>query len=557
MAAAVTRPLRRRRTYSIRSQVLLVQMATLVTTIFLGFVLVQWYQRSQLDQQLEVRALSIAESAAASSAIQNAISLGDPHQVIGTETRDIVHATGIAYAFALDTTGRTFASESAALARAEPLLSATGISGNSYLTGIPFTGLLATPAGTTAEAEAPIYAGGHRLVGAVATGISVSSLSDTISDSLPTLIAYMALILGVGATLALGLSGRLKRHIFGLELDEIASLYQEREAMLRGIREGVIGVDQEGKVTLVNEPARRLLRLPLVMHGRAINEVLQPGRLRDVVTGVIRGADQVIVIGDRVVVANRMPIRANLKGHLGWVITFQDRTESEALLRELDTVVGLTESLRAQSHEFSNRLHTLLGLMQLGRTDEAISFVADVASANNDLNTQLLEMIDSPTLTALLLGKSAVASEHGVALQVYTPDLVQIAPEALPDLLRVLGNLIDNAVDAAVEGLREDIAPYIDVQLASVGSTLEIEVTDSGGGIADDQANKIFDDGWSTKTSRTGARRGLGLSLVREIVERRGGVIRVENVVGASFRLSLPGVALSRGRSASPTREVP
>jgi two-component system CitB family sensor kinase len=352
----------------------------------------------------------------------------------------------------------------------------------------------------------------------------------------------MAAVLAIGALLSMALSRRLKRQTFGLELDEIAGLLQERESMLHGIREGLLGIDKSCRVLLVNDQARHLLDLPHGVHGSAIKDILPAGRLRDVVLGSIEGPDQILVIGDRVVVANRMPMRTDYRGHLGWVVTFQDRTKSEELLRELDTVVGLTEALRAQSHEFSNRLHILMGLVELGRNEEAVAFVTDVTSARNELDMQLIGAVDDPTITALLLGKSSVATEHGVELSVVAESRVRVDPEALPDLLRLIGNLIDNATDAAASMHRKVIHPFVEVYLRPINTALELRVSDSGAGIAEDDRCFIFTDGWSTKTSRTGARRGLGLALVREIVERRNGQIDVTNELGAVFSVTLPDV---------------
>ena len=168
--------------------------------------------------------------------------------------------------------------------------------------------------------------------------------------------------------------------------------------MLHGIREGVLGYDKNERIVLANDFAQQLLDLPPDFVGRPLRQVLPPGRLADVVTGEIEGSDLLVLHGDRVLVANRMPIRHERRHHLGWVVTFQDRTESEALKRQLDDAIGLTETLRAQSHEFANRLHTLVGLVELGRYSEAIQFVTDVSAARADLTERLQADIENAKL---------------------------------------------------------------------------------------------------------------------------------------------------------------
>jgi two-component system, CitB family, sensor kinase len=347
----------------------------------------------------------------------------------------------------------------------------------------------------------------------------------------------MLAVLAVGALAALGLARRLKRQTFGLELGEIAGLLQEREAMLHGIREGVLGYDRNERVILVNDAARRLLRLPPDFLGRPLGELLPPGRLGDIVRGEISGSDLLVLVNDRLLVANRKPIKLDHRRHLGWVVTFHDQTESEALKRELDEAVGLTEALRAQSHEFANRMHTLVGLVELGEYDEAIRFVTDVSETRDALTEQLKAAFRDPRLVALTLAKSALADERGVQLRVardchVAADITDIIP-----VLTVAGNLIDNAIEATAQapGRR-----WVELTVVSAGANVLIRVRDSGPGVPEEMREEIFTDGFTSKSSPTGARRGLGLALVRQLTERRGGMVSVGRDGGAVFTAVLP-----------------
>jgi two-component system CitB family sensor kinase len=238
-----------------------------------------------------------------------------------------------------------------------------------------------------------------------------------------------------------------------------------------------------------------------------------------------------------VLAANRMPIWHERRRHLGWVVTFQDRTESEALKRQLDDAIGLTETLRAQSHEFANRLHTLVGLVELGRYDEAIQFVTEVSAARADLTERLQASIPDLKLVALILAKVSLADERDVQLRVMNDSHVGGPISGISEVLTVAGNLIDNAIDAAALGPRPR---WVELTIVAADHDLLVRVRDSGQGVPHDMREAIFMDGVTTKSSTTGARRGLGLALVRQVVESRSGMISVGHDGGAVFTAVLP-----------------
>jgi two-component system CitB family sensor kinase len=371
------------------------------------------------------------------------------------------------------------------------------------------------------------------------------------------LIFYLLGALAVGVLAALALARRLKRQTFGLELGEIAALLQEREAMLHGIREAVLGYDTGGRVLLANDAARALLGLPAEFAGRKLRYMLPSGRLAAVVTGAVTGSDLLVLHEDRVLVANRMPITRNHQ-QLGWVVTFQDRTESETLKRSLDEATGLADTLRAQSHEFANRLHTLVGLVELGHYAEAVEFVTGLNAAREELTDQLVAAIGEPKLAALILGKVSLASERDVQLRLMPDSKVGHGITAITQVLTVVGNLIDNAIDAAALALAPSAPAQREVELTLVAaeSDLLIRVRDTGPGVPYDMREQIFTDGVTTKSSVTGAKRGLGLALVRQIVEGLGGMVSVGQDGGAVFTAVLPG-CLAAAESGSVPSRVP
>ena len=404
--------------------------------------------------------------------------------------------------------------------------------------------------GRSANGKAPLRAPDGEVIGEVSAGILERHVSDAVTRSLPTLVGYSLLALGLGIVVSLVLARRLKRQTFGLELDEIAALLQEREAMLHGVSEGVITVDAGGRVSLVNEGARRLLGIGTTALRCTLDQLLPPGRLRELLAGdTAEVIDETVVTDDYVLVVTRMPV--NLGGRaLGAVITIRDRTELAGLVRELDSVRSLTDALRAQQHEHANRMHTVAGLLELGRYDDAQAYLSEVSAATAGIAETLRDRIGDPATVALLLAKVAIASERGVELAVSADDEVgsvddiDVKPRVL---VSIIGNLVDNAIDAATSGPSSH--PRVTVSFHRPDPAhIELVVADNGPGVR--HIDRVFTDGYTTKVPRDGAPRGLGLALVHRLVVRNNGRISIANVDGAVFRVTLP----TRAAVARPVR---
>jgi two-component system CitB family sensor kinase len=315
-------------------------------------------------------------------------------------------------------------------------------------------------------------------------------------------------------------------------------LLEQREAMLHGVREGAVTVDTAGRITMINDEAQRLLRVDREAVGRRLSDVLPAGRVQEVLTGEAASLDEVIVLRDRVLVVNRMPVE--LRGRaIGAVITLRDRTELDTLARELQDVRGLADALRAQEHEFANRLHVIGGLVELGKYEEAVRYINRQSDLYQELAAVVVGSICDPVVSALLLGKAAVASERGVQLTVARgTELPELLDEDSQALVTIIGNLIDNAIDSASQGAT---GGRVEVAIGVEGDALVVRVHDSGQGVDPAIADEIFADGFTTKAARQpGYRRGLGLALVSQEVRRRGGHIAVANADGAVFTVRLP-----------------
>jgi len=316
-------------------------------------------------------------------------------------------------------------------------------------------------------------------------------------------------------------------------------MYEFYDAVLHALREGLLLIDRQGRLQLANDEARRLLGLPLAttddVTGRRIDTLGLPPPLGEALALGEERTDEIHLTRDHVLVVNQA--RARWDGvELGTVVTLRDHTDLQALTGELDSVRGFAESLRAQAHEASNRLHTIVSLIELGRTEQALRFAADEIAVAQELTDQVVAAVREPVLAALLLGKVAQASERGVDL-VVAPD-AEVPQGMLPprDLVTIVGNLLDNAIDAAVAG-QPPRAVGIDVRVAA--GELVVRVSDSGNGLDPAHLTKAFERGWSTKPDNGSIGRGIGLALVGQAVRRHGGSVEVD---GSAFTVRLPAV---------------
>ncbi|MGW3245166.1 ATP-binding protein [Streptomyces sp. NPDC001070] len=508
------------------AQVLLVQVVLTTGVITLATGLFLAPLSSQLDQQAMRQALSIAQTTAATPGLAHDLVSTRPSVTgpVQEEAERIRRATGALYIVVMDTRGvRWSHTDVGQIGRHVSTDPSVALSGQEIMQIDRGT------LGRSARAKVPLRDGDGRIVGAVSVGIAYDSVRERLLATVPVLLLYAGAALGVGVLAALLVSRRLQRRTHGLAFADISALLDEREAMLHGIREGVIALDAQGRVRLLNDEAQRLLGIGPDATGRALDDVLPSGRTTDVLTGRVAGTDLLTVSGARVLVANRMPT-----GDGGAVATLRDRTELERLGRELDSTHGLLDALRAQDHEHANRLHTLLGLLELGLYDEAVDFVGEVADAQRASAEQVAERVRDPLLSALLVGKSAIAAERGVTLSVSPTTLLPDRVVDPRDLVTVLGNLIDNALDAA--------GSLVEVELRAEGTTVVLRVSDDGPGVPPEAREQIFAEGWTTKQSPAHRGRGLGLALVRRLAERYGGMARVTARAGggAVFTVVLP-----------------
>lgn len=504
-------------------------LCILVLTVTLGGFLYSRISNESLSREYQLRALGIATTVALMPEVVAAVQSGDPQHVLQDVATRVQAQAQPDYVVISDRNGVRYSHPN------PDLIGRTLEEPVAVLDGESHVGTDSGSLGASANAKAPVRSADGRVIGQVSVGILETVENDEVTQQIWLIAAYSAVVLLISGAGSILLARRIKRVTFDLEPAEIASLLQEREALLHGIKEAMIGVDDDGCVTVINAEARRLLHLDGSILGERLESLLPVGRLRDILRGKVAGADQVVITDDALLVVNRMPV--NLGGRsIGAVVTLRDRTEVEDLVRDLRSVRGLMEALRAQEHEYANRLHVVDGLLEMGELDKARSFVSTISDTSRSLGEGLRARLEPPELAALLFAKITVAAEQDVLVTVTDDSQLRQPFLETQALVTIIGNLLDNAVDAvAAQPSPREVTIHLDDS-----SGIFISVTDSGPGVPASKVHEIATDGYTTKASQPGMRRGIGLALVARIVHRSGGTMDVFPGPGGRFEVWIP-----------------
>ena len=515
---------------SLATQILALQVLIVLLTVGVSAVVGVRQTRAQLTRQESAKVLAIADAVAALPAVRAGFEAPDPPAVLQPLAESVRVASGLSFVVIADR-------DQVRLAHPDPAQIGQRLStdASDALDGRRVVTTERGTLGRSVRAKVPVRDDAGQVVGVVSVGSLEARIAEQWHGELPGLGLYLALALAVGAAGSVLLARRVTRQTFGLEPAEIGQLLEQREATLHGIREGLLVVDGAGRVSMVNDEAVQLLAIPPDSAGRRVVDLDLSPRLRDVLTGSVEGEDEIVLRAGRVLVLNRKPIAVRGRG-IGAVVTLRDRTELEDLTHELSGARSVTDALRAQAHEFSNRMHTVAGLLELGEHDEALSFISRVTAVRAELAARVTEQVREPAVAAVLLAKTAYAAEHDVDLRIAPDSALPPGSGADPEaLVTVVGNLVDNAVEA----LHGDPG-WVQVRLVTTGDGVQVEVRDSGPGIAPELADEVFRHGFTTKIAQSAGSRGLGLALTRQACVVRGGWVDVRNEGGAVFTAFLP-----------------
>jgi len=521
---------------TVARQILALQLAV-VLTLVVGGVLLAWLDARQ-DSRAAARdrVVAVAVSVADAPSVRSALSAPEPSMILqpyaeavrrdsATDFVVIMNRQGIRYSHPNpDNIGKKFVGHTAAALEGRRITEEyVGTLGPSVRTVVPVRD-------------------GDDIVGLVSVGITTSRVQDQVVAALPRILAAAALVGAIGVLGASLISRRLKKQTHGLGENEITRMYEYYDAVLRAVREGLLLLDQQGRIALMNDEAMRLLGVDDKVIGEDFGSLgLNPGLAAALASGEPLN-DDIHLVADRVLVVNHAS--AHWDGRdVGSVVTLRDRTDLQAVTTELDTVKGLADTLRSQNHESANRLHTMVSLIEIGRPEAAIEFATRELELAQQFTDRMVESVDEPVIAALLFGKMAQAAERGVELTFDPDSQVSGIPLTPSDAVTILGNLIDNALDAAQGSAGRHVSVWID----SSENSFHARVEDSGPGVPAADRDQVFVRGWSTKSQEGGIGRGLGLALAGQSVRRYLGDISVteSELGGARFD-----VVIGTGRDA-------
>ncbi|MGW3417203.1 ATP-binding protein [Streptomyces phaeochromogenes] len=529
------------RRQTLAGEMLVLQLA-IVVVVLLAVAAVSLAQSEATFNRVEGRRVAaLAEQLAANPLVRSQLVRPAPLEALAPLVNSTQTQSGVTSVTVTDADGRIVSSTNPTALGDRLAL------GEGAAEGRGWSGSLTLDGSRQLVAQVPVLGATQQNLGQYLGTVMIGEADPTVWQRLngasSYLLAYLGIASGLGLVGSWLLARRVKRQTLGLEPREIAGLAEHREAMLYGIAEGVIALDPQHRLTLANDMGRRLLDLPEDCVGQSLADLGIEGRLRDVLVGDRRGApherDEVVIRHGRVLVMNRMTVTKDGR-LLGSVTTLRDRTELARLEREIGSFRSSSELLRAQAHEFANQLHTISGLIEIGEEDEVVRYIRALNQRRQSLDVTLSRRVRDTAVAALLMAKASLAAERKVRLRISdSTALDRLVPEDAADVATVVGNLVDNAVDAAsvagVAGEADGHEAWVEVELRQDASSVEIVVRDSGPGVAPELAREVFLHGFTTKAAQEGER-GIGLALTRLVCERHGGEISVTNTPeGAMF----------------------
>ena len=502
---------------SLAGQAIALQILVIAVVVLAGSGLALLDARQDGDAAARQQVVAIATALADSPSTASAIESGRATEVLQPVTEAVRTNTDIAFITIMSPDGTRFTHTDPQQIGGQYLGSI-----EPALRGETFTEVYTGTLGPSIRTIVPVRDGSGRIVGLVAAGITQQTLAERWRSQWMTIAVVGAGALAISLVGVWAIRRRLLRQTHGLRPDELRVMYEHHDAILHSVSEGLVVLDRTG-VALVNDEARRLLGLP---PGPVTRSDL-PEFLRTYNPGA---RDEVHVTDERVLVVNRSQVDSRSQD--SEVVTIRDRTELQGALGELSALQVLTDSLRSQAHEAANKLHTVITMVEMGRSDEAVTFATNELELSQQLVDRLSTDVGEPALVALLLGKTAQADERGIELSVteetHLPSNTDAVPLSGQEMVTVLGNLIDNAMDACD---RDD--PWVEVTVNQDDSRLLIQVADSGSGMDAATFEKAMHRGYSTKSDSDAEQHGLGLALVAQVVKRHKGTLTADMTYGS------------------------
>lgn len=513
----------------------------IIIVVFISISIIIFFVASWMNKNIEGKArtniMNVAEMVAHSKEVIDELKIKDPNKKIGPYIdMQLKTLDQIQYIIVADTEGIRYSHPN------PQMIGKKFVGGDEFRVvkeGETYISEATGTLGKSLRAFIPIYdTENEKEIGFV----SVGTLIQIIGEAKHMAILYIILIsfcgLTVGIVGAFILANNIKNTLLGLEPEEITRLYNEKMGILDAIYEGLIAIDNKGKITLINDSALNILHYENHIDkndivGKDIEEVLPTTRLTTVLETGKSEFEKEQRINNTVIMTNRIPIKDRGK-IVGAIATFRDKTEVTRLAEELTGAKKMSWSLRAQNHEFMNKLHTIAGLIQLEEYDEALQFISDVAKTRSKISSILTEKIKDPSLSAILLSKYNKAEESRVKFKIDEVSTLSLLPQYMTseEIVSIVGNLIENSLDE----VSNDGDGEIYIKIVQNKDYLEIKVKDNGPGIKEDYGNKIYEQGFTTKEGQ----RGHGMYIVKKIIEEANGSIEFKVDKGVLWDIIIP-----------------
>lgn len=524
----------------LQQKIMIIALITTMVALGVSGLISRNIAREKLVAEIETSVMNSARTVAQMEDVIEGLKDRDPRRVQDQVSRVLLSSDNIEFIVVTDMEGRRYS---------HPNPEEIG----RYFEGGDETRVLETGEEYTSEAQGtlgysirgftPIHNENQERIGMVAVGIlseNVQNITGELNYGTVVSIVFGGLIGLVGAFV---LSKNIKRSLMGLEPVEITTLYQKYQGLLDTVSEGIISTDDQGRINYTNQAGYDILQLEnpnidgesieALSPGNPISRTLQGKKSEENITCFFQGRE--IIMSTRLIEYN-----GKILGAIG---SFRDKNDFTLLAEELTGARILTDSLRATTHEFSNKLQAILGLIQLGNIEEARDYLLETQVNNESLLQTLSKNIRNVKLQGLLLGKIHRCQEEGIRLFIDEDTFVMDPEKSLGDhqcVMTIVGNLVDNALEALnnkeVNGAEEEKSIRLLIQESR--NNIRIEVEDNGPGIAHEKATKIFDKGYSAK----GKGRGFGLYIVKKCVDSRQGSVKINTSEGegATFYINLP-----------------
>ena len=380
------------------------------------------------------------------------------------------------------------------------------------------------------------------LVGYVVTGYSDDILNNSAIDSILFLLFMTMCGLMVGIFGAIYLAGRVKKILFGLEPEAIAAMLEERNIMLDSVREGIVTMDSDGTITMMNIEAKVLLQQAKIKDSNKLvgknvftmfgensifQHTLQSGKIF---------TDASIKLGDTLFILTCVPLQVEDEA-IGAVVTFRKKSVVEEMANQLTGFKNYATALRAQTHEFMNKMHVIMGLIDMQAYAELKQFTKEIAYNRQSEVSYIVTRLKDITLAGFVLGKISRSRELDIDFSLSEESELHnnLEVPSVHDLVLIIGNLVDNAFDVLKDYKGERI---VNLSVLDFDKELVIVVEDSGPGMDEETKKNLFNLGYSSK----GEGHGYGLHLVKNSIENLNGSMDVESTLGEGtvFTVRLP-----------------